>query len=115
MENGTVNYSRGGERTWIVFAAALLFALLVHALPLLFFRPLEKLPAAVETGRRFTVMVGHEPTLRDDPYDLYYWAPCRRSHGFHTVRLRARVFRLSAVREDQGMKLLPDSAPGGAP
>ena len=28
MENGSASYARGGERTWAVFAAALLFALL---------------------------------------------------------------------------------------
>lgn len=73
MGSGTVNYSRGGERTWQVFLVALLLATAVHILPLLFFKPLEKQDAAVETGRRFTVMVGREPTAQEDPFDLYYW------------------------------------------
>lgn len=73
MGSGTVNYSRGGERTWQVFLVALLLAAAVHILPLLFFKPLEKQDAAVETGRRFTVMVGREPTAQEDPFDLYYW------------------------------------------
>lgn len=73
MGSGTANYSRGGERTWQVFLAALLLAAAVHVFPLLFFKPMEKQDAAVETGRRFTVMVGREPTAQDDPFDLYYW------------------------------------------
>lgn len=73
MESGTVNYSRGGERTWLVFLAAFVLAVLAHCLPLLFFKPLEKQPETVETGRRFTVMVGREPTVQEDPCDLYYW------------------------------------------
>lgn len=107
MANGTVNYSRGGERTWIVLVAALLFALLTHALPLLFFRPLEKLPATVETGRRFTVMVGHEPTPSDDPYDLYYWLHAGDPMDFTRSDYEHGFSSYLRVREDQSMKLLP--------
>ncbi len=107
MENGSASYARGGERTWAVFAAALLFALLVHALPLLCFRPLEKRSSTVETGRRFTVMVGHEPTLRDDPFDLYYWLHYGNPSDFSRPDYEHGFSSHLRVREDKTMNLHP--------
>lgn len=61
------------ERTFWIFAASLLIAVLLHLLPALVFTPVKNVRGKEQTDRRFTVMVNNVPTAQYDPCDLYYW------------------------------------------
>ncbi len=108
MGQGEVNYSRRrGFRNLPVMFAALLLALLLHALPLLFSRPSKsKESTEAKAEQRFTRMVSELDGTKDE-YGLEYWLYYGDPHDFSDPGRPYGFSGLLRAAETPVMKLVP--------
>lgn len=108
MGQGEVNYSRRrGFRNLPVMFAALLLALLLHALPLLFSRPSEsKESTEAKAEQRFTRMVSKLDGAKDE-YGLEYWLYYGNPHDFSDPDSRYGFSGLLRATGTPAMRLIP--------
>ena len=115
MGQGEVNYSKPrGFRKLAVMFAALLLALLLHALPLLFSRPSEsKENTEAKAERRVTRMFNREPNMgeKKDPYGLEYWLYYGNPHDFSDPGSQYGFSGLLHAGEARVVKLMPIPPP----
>ena len=108
MGQGEVNYSRRrGFRNLPVMFAALLLALLLHALPLLFSRPSEsKESTEAKAEQRFTRMVSKLDGAKDE-YGLEYWLYYGNPHDFSDPDSQYGFSGLLRATGTPAMRLIP--------